>query len=198
MRYASFVGLSVAVLFGVMGCSQSGSDQAAGTSRPQPAQTASVTEQPLDPAVAKAIGATTDTFMRSILSGDSARAATLLTTAATQRYQSNPGVLSSMGMRVERLEVGEVRLLSDAEAAAQCLVYEPGATAPQELCCLLKLEASGWRVCGVACDAGGEGPAVISFEDEPEAPATQFVEAPDEIWNAVPHTAAGPSTGEIR
>ncbi|TWT99266.1 hypothetical protein Pla108_02010 [Botrimarina colliarenosi] len=198
MRYYSFFAVPVVVLLVSAGCSPSGTAPTAGATATQSSATADA-EQPLDPATARAIGASTDAFMRAILSGDSESAARLLTTKAARRYAADHGVLTPMGMQVERLNVGEVRLLSESEAAAQCLVQEPGVTATHELCCLLKLEASGWRVCGIASEAGAETPVVISFEDEPvpTTPPTQFVEQPG-LGAEAPRTAAAPGTAEIR
>jgi len=186
------------------GCSQSEPGQPALTNKAQPAGTfQAATEvmqaKPLDPATAKAIGSTADTFMRAILSGDKARATTLLTAKATQRCQADPNALTPMGMDVERLAVGEIRLLSEVEAAAQCLVTERGVTAPQELCCLLKLESGVWRVCGLACDTGDGSATVVSFEEDMQSPSSpQFVEGSSPTSEAAPRTANAPSTGEIR
>jgi len=188
----------------VTGCSQSEPGQPTLTAKAQPAGTfQAATEvleaKPLDPATAKAIGATAETFLRAILSGDTARAASLLTAKASQRIESDPSQLAAIGMRVERLTVGEVRLLSDAEAAAQCLVHELGVTDPQELCCLLKFERGGWRVCGLACDAGEGTPAVISFEEDLQGASTpQFVGGGSPAKGDTPRTAQAPSTGEVR
>lgn len=205
MRSVSLGCLSVVALSMASGCSQSGPSQATVTTKPQPAGTFQAAtdvlqqQKPLDPVTAKAIGAAADMFMRAILSGDTARATSLLTAKATQRIQSDPGLLTPMGMQVERLALGEIRLLSDAEAAAQCLVNELGVTEPQELCCLLKLEAGGWRVCGLACDAGGGTPAVISFEEDLQAASTpQFVGGGSPSESDSPRTATGPSSGEVR
>jgi hypothetical protein len=187
------------------GPSQSGPGQATVTTKPQPAGTFQAAtdvlqqQKPLDPATAKAIGAAADTFMRAILSGDTARAASLLTAKAAQRIQNDPTLLTPMGMQVESLALGEIRLLSDAEAAAQCLVNELGVTEPQELCCLLKFETGGWRVCGLACDAGGGTPAVISFEEDLQAASTpQFVDGANPSAGDAPRTAQSPTTGEVR
>ena len=205
MRCVCLVCLSVVGLMIVSGCSESEPGQPTMTKKAQPAGTfqpaTEVVQQakPLDPAIAKAIGSAADAFMRAILAGDTAHAATLLTAKATQRVQNDPTALTSMGMDVERLAVGEVRLLSDAEAAAQCLVTERGATTPQELCCLLKLESGVWRVCGLACDTGDGAAAVVSFEEDIQAPSSpQFVQESDAARGEVPRTANAPSTGEVR
>lgn len=205
MRCVCLLSLSVVGLVMASGCSQSDPSQAAVTRKAQPAGTfqpateALQQAKPLDPAVAKAIGSAADTFMRAILSGDTTNAATLLTAKATQRYQADPSTLTPMGMQVDKLTVGEVRLLSEAEAAAQCMVTERGATAPQELCCLLKLEKNGWRVCGLACDTGDGSATVVSFEEDMQSPSSpQFVEGTDPATGGAPRTANAPSTGEIR
>ncbi|QDT67596.1 hypothetical protein MalM25_04960 [Planctomycetes bacterium MalM25] len=147
------------------------------------------------------VAASAETFMRAILSGDTAGAAELLTNRAATRYAADPSVLTPMGMAVERFEVGQIRLLDEDEAAVQCLVTEPGASEPQELCCLLKLEPAGWRVCGLACDSGADEPTVISFEESPE-PASQrapvqFVEG-SKAPSKAPRTAAEPRPNEYR
>ncbi|QDV72763.1 hypothetical protein [Botrimarina mediterranea] len=205
MRCVCLVSLSVLGLVVASGCSQSEPGQPAMTKKAQPAGTfqpaTGVVQQapPLDPAVAKAIGSSAETFMRAILAGDTGSAMTLLTAKATERCQADPSALTPMGMDVEQLVVGEVRLLSEAEAAAQCLVTERGASASQELCCLLKLEESGWRVCGLACDTGDGSATVVSFEEDLQAASSpQFVEGADPAKAEVPRTANAPSTGEIR
>jgi hypothetical protein len=196
MRYRSVVVL--AAITSLAGCSPSSTPTPQASNLAKPAAAALAAES-LDPSLARAIVACTDGFMRAVLAGDAPTAAQLLTAKALQRYAADPNVLHSLGMRVERLTVGEVRLLSPAEAAAQCLVQEQGVTTPQELCCLLKLEGTGWRVCGLACDAPGGAPTVISFEETPEDPAAspQFVnESPTTGGEA--RTAAQPSSAEVR
>lgn len=204
MRCLCLVCLSVVGLAIASGCSQSEPGHPSPTKKAQPAgtfQSASEVLQakPLDPATTKAIGSAADTFMRAILSGDTAAATRLLTAKATQRCQADPTALTPMGMDVERLAVGEIRQLSEAEAAAQCLVTERGVTAPQELCCLLKLEAGAWRVCGLACDTGDGSATVVSFEEDMQSPSSpQFVEGGAPSAGGVPRTANAPSSGEIR
>ena len=196
MRYDSLAVLLVVVLLTAVGCSNS--DRASETSASSSKSTAA-TDQPLDAATTRAIGASTDAFMRAILQGDSSGASRLLTAKAARRYAADPSVLTPMGLQAVRLDIGEIRLLSSSEAAAQCLVTEVDATAPNEVCCLLKLEAAGWRICGMASDGGGPTPVVISFEEdlEPATQPTQFVEKAAEAV-ATPRTAAAPDTGEIR
>lgn len=145
------------------------------------------------------VAASAEAFMRAILSGNKQSAAKLLTSRAASRYAADPSVLTSMGMQVAQFNVGEVRLLDEDEAAVQCLVTEAGATEAQELCCLLKHESAGWRVCGLACDTGDGEPAVISFEGSIEAsqPTTQFVEGGVAPATA-PRTAADPRAGGLR
>lgn len=183
--------LSAATIL-AMGCSESPALQSAAA---QPA-TKAVPAPSNEPVAASA-----ETFMRAILSGDTAGAAGLLTSRAATRYAADPSVLTPMGMAVERFEVGQIRLLDEDEAAVQCHVTEPGASEPQELCCLLKLEPAGWRVCGLACDSGTGEPTVISFEEAAE-PATQqapvqFVEGAG-VPSNTPRTAAEPRTSEFR
>lgn len=186
MRLPILSVLSVAVV--AIGCSESPTPSGvAETSTSATSETVRV-----DPAVASSAEA----FMRAILSGDSSVAAKLLTKKATQRFASDPTVLSSMGMRFEQLEIGEVRMLDADEAAAQCFVIEPGVDAPQELCCLLKREPAGWRVCGMAADIEGANPTVINFEEAPES-AGQLVEQPSSETK-VPKTAANSTETETR
>ncbi len=191
MRHYSLVVLSVAVV--ALGCGE--------CPTPAPTSTAAKTDQssasantpavPVDPAVA----VSAETFMRAILSGDSTGAAQLLTTKAAKRYAADPSVITPMGMRVERLQIGEVRMLGEDEAAAQCVVNEVGTESAQELCCLLKREQAGWFVCGLACNTAA-GTAVVSFEEGPEEEG-QFVEDP-RATSSVPRTATAPGEAGLR
>lgn len=146
------------------------------------------------------VAASAEAFMRAILSGDKAAAAELLTARAAARYAADSSVLASMGMTVQEFNVGEIRLLDEDEAAVQCHVTEAGASEPEELCCLLKRESPGWRVCGLACESGDGGSTVISFEGAAapmQQPAPQFVEgrsAPP----ASTRTAADPGAAPLR
>lgn len=157
--------------------------------------------RPTQPALVEpAIGSTAEAFLRAILAGDSAKAAKLLTSKAATRYAADRSLLPDMGMTVERLTVGEIRLLNDAEAAVQCLVSESAADAvPQELCCLLKREPSGWRVAGIAADREGDETTVISFEGDP-APSrpSQLVDKAEPTTEAMPRTASGAPEGTLR
>ena len=173
------------------GCSESPTPPTAAAAKPATKAVPAPSNEP--------VAASAETFMRAILSGDKASAAKLLTSRAASRYAADPSVLTSMGMQVAQVNVGEVRLLDEDEAAVQCLVTEAGATEAQELCCLLKREPAGWRVCGLACDAGDGEPAVISFEGSTEAsqPATQFVEGAT-TPAAAPRTAADPRANGLR
>lgn len=191
MRHLPFVVLSVGLL--AVGCSDSQSTQNATAARGPSAISSDNGHVYFDPAVADSA----DKFMRAILSGDSAGAARLLTAKAAQRYAMDPSVLTPMGMQVERLEVGEVRMLDIDQAAAQCLVTVPGTSEPQELCCLLKRGSAGWRVCGMACETADQDTTVISFEDAPEPSDGQFVEGENQS-PSVPKTAVSPQSGGLR
>lgn len=176
----------------VVGCSQEPTRSA-----PQARTASPVTAAPAGSE--REIATAAESFMRSILAGDATQAARMLTAKAAQRYAADRSVLPAMGMRVEQLAIGEVRLLNAQEAAAQCLVTEAGTEAAQELCCLLKRESAGWRVAGVAANAADESPTVISFEGDPPAPAvpSQLVERPDAA-SETPRTAAGTPAGTVR
>ncbi|MEO0530229.1 MAG: hypothetical protein AAF266_06575 [Planctomycetota bacterium] len=142
------------------------------------------------------IASVADGFMRSILMGDAAAAAELLTTKAAERYALDPTVLGTVGMPADDVEVGEVRLLSSAEAAAQCLVRPTGSETTVELCCLLKQDQDGWRVCGIASDVEGAAPTVISFEGTPAVSPEQLAEG--ESTPVAPRTAAQPGAADRR
>ena len=155
----------------------------------------------------EAIRAASERFLTSILRGDASEAMRWLTPRAAERAASDPTVLATLDFQVSSLEVGEVRRLSAEEAAAQCLLSEAGSDSSEEVCCLLKRSKAGWRVCGLACDAGpNSAPAMINFEPTPEAtgnPAqgnSQFVTDPTGIRTGVSpsRTAAGSSPTDRR
>ncbi len=151
----------------------------------------------------EAIRAATERFLTSILQGDASEAMRWLTPAAASRAASDPTVLATLGLQISSLEVGEVRRISEEEAAALCLLSEPGSETTEELCCLLKRGEEGWRVCGLACDAGPSSPpALINFEASPPPAARpaqrnpQFVADPPAL--APQRTAAGTPVSERR
>lgn len=182
----------LALATAAVGCSQEAPQQAA--------QAGSATFAADAPAGSdREIAVTAETFMRAILAGNAPKASTLLTAKGAERYASDSSVLPAMGMIVEQFAMGEVLLLNADEAAAQCLVTEPGSTTAQELCCLLKREANGWRVAGVAANGLEDEAAVISFEGEPQVPVrpSQLVDqAP--AGTETPRTAAGESPATVR
>lgn len=182
----------LALAAATVGCSQE--------APPQAAQARSATAAANAPAGSdREIAVTAETFMRAILAGNASKASQLLTAKGAQRYAADSSVLPAMGMQVQQFAMGEVLLLSADEAAAQCLVTEPGSTTAQEICCLLKREATGWRVAGVAANGLDDEAAVISFEGEPQDPVrpSQLVEQAAG-GSESPRTAAGESPGTVR
>ena len=151
----------------------------------------------------RAVRQTTQAFMGSVVRGDALDATKWLTPLAILRARSDPNFFAPLGFSLESLEIKEVRLISDFEAAAECELTEPGSQLAEVVCCLLKRSEVGWRVCGMACDAGPNNPpVVISFEHEPQPIANpqggQFVDnrptsMPD---TRVPHTAST-ETGSV-
>ncbi|MEQ8848646.1 hypothetical protein [Botrimarina sp.] len=122
----------------------------------------------------KAIAQVAERFVRSVIGGDPAGAADLLTSAAQTRYASDPSILPTMGLETQSVLVGEIRLLNDSEAGVQVLVTETGAAEASELGCLMKREGDLWRVCGLASASDGANPVVINFEAPVAAqPGTQ-------------------------
>ena len=173
MRY-----LSVLLLVPIaLGCS-SGESQPAVAER-STGQTSQTTKE--DPALAE-IRQASKAFLTSVVRGDATEAVRWLTPKAAARAQSDPSVLAPLGFAVEKLQIGRVQIVAQGEAAAECQLTEKGANEPEAVCCLLKKAADGWRVCGMACDAGPEQPpAVISFEHDQQLPSRppqtpQFVE----------------------
>ena len=151
----------------------------------------------------EAIRAATERFLTSILRGDSSEAMRWLTPTAAARAASDPTVLGTLGLQVRSLEVAEVRLISEEEAAAQCLLSEAGSENAEEICCLLKRREEGWRICGLACDAGPDAPpALINFEASPNPPTQPAQHNPqfviDPSGGTPPRTAAGRSESERR
>ncbi|MGL4514067.1 MAG: hypothetical protein ACRCT8_13330 [Lacipirellulaceae bacterium] len=148
-------------------------------------------------------------FLQAILRGDAASATRWLTRVAAERATANPAILSPLGMRFTELRVGEVRRLSDSEAIAQCLLQEAVDSPSEEVCCLLRRDSDGWRVMGLACDAGpGAEPAMIDFERSASPanppggpspiPGADVVGAPIEGGQPARRTAEAPNSTDRR
>lgn len=195
MRSRSLVILS-ALATCVAGCSDTSSTTPTASRSAAPAES---TKAPTSASseVQWAIASVADGFMRAILSGDVTAASKLLTVKAAQQYAMDPSVLSTVGMAAERVEVGEVRLLNSDEAAAQCLIQPTESEATVELCCLLKRDTDGWRVCGIASETDAESPTVISFEGLPAVSPEQLAKEDDQ-QPAAPRTASQPGAAERR
>lgn len=146
----------------------------------------------------QAAGDASRRFLECVVRGDSQGASAWLTQNAAKRVAADPSVLVPLGFQVESLQIDSVRLLSEGEAAAECLLKESSAAEPERVCCLLKREASAWRVCGMACDAGADAPpVVISFEDPVESEAStpgHFVAAPGQNGSSAQSAARHAAT----
>lgn len=137
------------------------------------------------PSANEAIRVAAERFLSSVVAGDADEAMRWLTPAAANRAAQDPSIMAPLGFEVRSLEVGDVRLVSEREAAAQCWLTEPGADDPEEVCCLLKLGTEGWRVCGLACETEeGKPPAVIQFEQPAGGNRPRRVENPQFVDSA--------------
>lgn len=153
-------------------------------SEPPIAEADRAAEPSAAPTDEQTIRSVAERFLSSVVGGDASEAMRWLTPLAAERAAADPAVMAPLGFAVSAMEVVDVRVLSDFEAAAQCWLTEAGVDEPEEVCCLLKRGQQGWRVCGIACDAGpGRPPAVISFEpaapgapSSPGLPGERFVE----------------------
>lgn len=206
--WIAFAGVLSVVL---VGCSK-GPETAAKRSIDSNQQTTTQAASDLTPAAndpkvvaaKREIGEVSGQFMKAILLGDASGASRWLTPAATQRVAADPSVLTPLGIAVETLKLGEVRLISPSESAAEWVVNEAGSEKEQQIGCLLKLCEAGWRVCGMACDAGpDQAPALISFEYAVPAATpspNRFAVDPrtEPSQSTVPRTATDPSGPQIR
>ncbi|TWT88806.1 hypothetical protein Mal64_22940 [Pseudobythopirellula maris] len=147
------------------------------------------------------IGEAAQAFMRAVIEGDTDMAARQLTPAAIELAEQGGG-FSPVGFDIERFTMGEVRQVSDTEAAVQFTLSEPGAEVTEEICCLMRYEGQRWGVAGVAAEIGpGQPPAVISFETPEGSPPAQpdpsrFVDQP--AGDATPRTAQAPGETAVR
>lgn len=192
MRISTLLLLSVFAI----GCSGGDAPNETAASSSQAAVTTASVED-------EAIRAAAERFLTSLLRGDASEAMRWLTPSAAERAASDPTVLATLDLQVNSLEVGEVRLISEDEAAAQCLLSEAGSETAEEVCCLLKRSDEGWRICGIACDTGPDTPPVlINFEAAPASPAQPAQENPqyvaDPPADSLQRTAAGSAEYERR
>jgi hypothetical protein len=168
----------------LVGCGDSGVPHGAA-----PSSSATTTTAADASAATGEVAGVAERFLQAILRGDGTTATRWLTVAAAERATVDPTVLATLGMRFTELRIGQVQRLTDDEAIAQCLLREAADAAPEEICCLLRREAQGWRVMGLACEAGpGREPAMIDFErpasrpqpgpSSGEADPSRFVEGP--------------------
>ncbi len=145
-----------------MGCGSSQSDPGA-TSSDSPAAAAAQGPGP-DQAV--------QDFMTAFKTGDDDRAASMVTQKAREEAARKGISISPPGSKSMQFQVGTVEYVTDSKDGAHvsCKIAdqdEEGGTTEYEVLWVLRKEASGWRIAGVAMKVFDDQPPVIyNFEDQ--------------------------------
>lgn len=159
------------------------------------------------------IAAAAHDFLDAVFKNDLARATQRLTPQAIQNLDAQDQRFS-WGSDATKLEIGEVRQVSDSEAAVQCLVTESAGAKAEELVCMLRNVQGQWRVCKLIGENPQNGqPLVMDFEAPPardttpstptsggryaEGPAPQIPDG-NLPSGGLPQTAAGPTGSAVR
>jgi len=113
-------------------------------------------------------------FLEAVRTGNHAGANDLLTKKALEETQKSEMVVAPMGSDTATFKVGEVELLAkDGDAAHVASTWtdvdETGRPRTDSIVWMLRLEAEGWRIAGMATVVfEGEPPLVLNFEDHKE------------------------------
>ena len=172
------------IVAGLAGCGQRGAKETAGG-------TGQSAVRPSDP-----VAAVAHDFLVAVLQGNEPQIVACLTPAAVQRLQESNKRFPALGAGTTTFQIGEIRKPSDTQALVQCLLADQGQDGQptkDELCCLMKLVDSQWRVAGLAFGSSNGQPAIFDFENAPrplEAVVAPPTETPSE---ATPPVSSRPS-----
>lgn len=178
-----------------VGCGGGSSEQPVASQTSEPATPSAQTPStaPADP-----IGSVAYAFLEAVVAGDTPRATSLMTPEAIAQFAASEQGFASPELGAPSFSVQEVRKMDD-KAAVQCLLNDGDGEA--EMCCLMRLVGTQWRVSGVAYEvAADQPPVILNFEAPERKPAQQFVQQPgaELAPGAAPRTASEGNPAAIR
>ena len=138
-------------------------------------------------------------FLDAVLKGDTQRASARLTPQAMQRIIASGKQFAPPGLETATFQIGRVRTPAHGQAIVQCVLTDAVAgdsPRSEEMCCLMRLVDSDWRVSGIAYGTGPNQPWMLSdFESGQTTAIPRQPSAPGTNCNSAPH---GPGTDHSR
>jgi hypothetical protein len=124
--------------------------------------------------IAKADGpaAAVSEFLEAVRTGNDAKATQMLSTIARQKASDMNRSVTPAASDTARFQIGQIELLGDDGARVACTWIdqdEKGQPQADEFLCVLRREAEGWRIAGMAATIfPGEPPLLLDFEKPDE------------------------------
>ena len=138
-------------------------------------------------------------FLEAVRVGDTAASSSRLTPLALQRTNELDLNFSPPGSPTARFKVGAVEMLDAEKAVVECIWTDEdadGTPRDEKITWALKLNASQWRISGMAADMGPEQePIVMDFEN-PGQLASRYGTV--EVQSETPLQAAQPAQDPFR
>jgi hypothetical protein len=159
-RTTWFIASAVTAIF-LSGCGSSSSIEEQDTDAPESSATI---RQPAGPAL------TVEKFLEAVRTGNDAEAAGMFTELAREKLEEMQLEVAPEGSDTAQFQVGEVELVANGEGAHVATkwgdVDESGQIQYEDIIWILRVEASGWRIAGMATKVfPDEPPLFLNFED---------------------------------
>jgi hypothetical protein len=120
----------------------------------------------------QAVSKATHDFLEALRTGNEEEATRLLSTAAREKTAKVNSALATPASDTATFSVGKVRFINDDGAQVSCTwtdLDENNQKHSDEAVWILRLEAEGWRIAGLAVQVfPGEAPLQLNFEDPDE------------------------------
>ena len=111
-------------------------------------------------------------FLGAVCAGNDERAASMLTDVARRKTAEMDLEVAPPGSDTAQFQIGEVELVGEDSARVACTwsdLDQDGARAEEHILWVLRREAAGWRIAGMAPTIfPGEPPLLLNFEDPEE------------------------------
>jgi hypothetical protein len=111
-------------------------------------------------------------FLEAMRAGDDQKTEALFTATARQRIQEEKIAVAPRGSDTVRFELGKAEYLADDGARVACKCSDldaDGEKHTDEMTVMVRKEADGWRVAGMALTVfDGEPPVLLNFEEPKE------------------------------
>lgn len=175
MRF-SFGCLLLCLAVALTGCSPSDSGDGNTTTSQKPAapSTQSTAEAVKSPAQATPDAAVTN-FLKALKAGDDSLATSMLTKKAQAEMERTESAIKPPGSPTATFNVSEVEFLGEQKTGAHVLCTwtdkdEAGADKTYEIVWILRDEAAGWSIAGMATRVfDDQDPLILNFEDPLDA-----------------------------